>query len=43
MASTCNTGAAINIIYGLALGYKSTIIPGILLAINIFFALSLGG
>jgi Na+/H+-translocating membrane pyrophosphatase len=42
MASSCNTGAAINIIYGLALGYKSTIIPVILVAFNIVIAIRLG-
>lgn len=35
MAQICTSGAAINIIYGLALGYLSTIIPIILLAITI--------
>ncbi len=42
MASSCNTGAAINIIYGLALGYKSTILPVILVAFNIVVAIKLG-
>ena len=42
MATSCNTGAAINIIYGLALGYKSTILPVILVAINIVVAIRLG-
>ena len=28
VANACRTGAATNIIYGLALGYKSAIIPG---------------
>jgi inorganic pyrophosphatase len=41
MAQSCNTGAAINIIYGLALGYLSTIIPVILLAIDIIFSIKL--
>ena len=38
VAESCKTGAATNIIYGLALGYKSTIIPVIALAITIFVA-----
>jgi inorganic pyrophosphatase len=42
LASACKTGAATNIIYGLALGYKSTIIPVITLAIAIFFSYYLG-
>jgi Na+/H+-translocating membrane pyrophosphatase len=42
MATSCNTGAAINIIYGLALGYKSTILPVILVAFNIVVAIKLG-
>jgi inorganic pyrophosphatase len=33
VANSCETGAATNIIYGLALGYLSTIIPVIVLAI----------
>merc|ERR1719183_2869623 len=32
VANSCKTGAATNIIYGLALGYKSTIVPAIMLA-----------
>ena len=35
MAQICTSGAAINIIYGLALGYLSTIIPIILLSLTI--------
>ena len=38
LTKSCETGAATNIIYGLALGYKSTIIPVIVLAIIIFIA-----
>lgn len=41
VAESCKTGAATNIIYGLALGYKSTIIPVIALAIVIFISFSL--
>lgn len=36
VANACKTGAATNIIYGLALGYKSCIIPVFILAIVIF-------
>jgi inorganic pyrophosphatase len=35
MAVACTSGAAINVIYGLALGYISTIIPVILIALTI--------
>lgn len=35
MALKCQSGAAINIIYGLAVGYLSTIVPVFLLAISI--------
>jgi H+-translocating diphosphatase len=38
LTKSCETGAATNIIYGLALGYKSTIIPVFVLAIIIFIA-----
>jgi inorganic pyrophosphatase len=44
VAESCNQGgAATNIIYGLALGYLSTIIPIVLLAVNVFVAFSLCG
>ena len=43
MASACSSGPAINIIYGLALGYNSTIIPVILLAITAVVSISLCG
>lgn len=36
LVNSCKTGAATNIIYGLALGYKSTIIPVFSLGIVIF-------
>jgi len=36
LTDSCKTGAATNIISGLALGYKSTIIPVIVLAVIIF-------
>ncbi|HMV45242.1 MAG TPA: sodium-translocating pyrophosphatase [Leptospiraceae bacterium] len=35
VADSCNTGAATNIIYGLALGYKSSVLPVVLLVITI--------
>lgn len=36
VAESCTTGAATNIIYGLALGYKSVIIPTFLIATTIY-------
>ncbi|MDC1528975.1 V-type H(+)-translocating pyrophosphatase [Gammaproteobacteria bacterium] len=36
IAKSCETGAATNIIFGLALGYKSTVLPYISIAISIF-------
>jgi len=39
VANSCETGAATNIIYGLALGYLSTIIPVIALAITVYVSL----
>ena len=41
MANSCTYGAAINVIYGLSLGYVSTIIPVILISINVVVSLSL--
>jgi H+-translocating diphosphatase len=41
VAKACKTGAATNIIYGLALGYKSCIIPVYVLAIVIFIGFKL--
>ena len=43
MAHACESGPAINVIYGLALGYMSTVIPIILLAITILVSISLLG
>jgi len=43
VAKSCETGAATNIIYGLALGYKSVIIPVFCLAITIYVGYSLAG
>ena len=41
VSEACSTGAATNIIYGLALGYKSAIIPVICMSITIFVSYSL--
>jgi inorganic pyrophosphatase len=38
VAQSCETGAATNIIYGLALGYKSVIIPVFLLALVVWIS-----
>jgi H+-translocating diphosphatase len=43
MANACSSGPAINIIYGLALGYNSTIIPVILLALTAVVSIALCG
>lgn len=43
MARACTSGTAINIIYGLALGYLSTIIPVILIALTVLVSISLLG
>ncbi len=43
MADACRTGAATNIIFGLALGYKSCIVPTIAIAISIYVANTLAG
>ena len=40
-AHVCKQGAAVNLIYGLALGYKSAIIPVYTLAAIVYFAFSL--
>lgn len=41
VADACRTGAATNIIFGLALGYQSAIIPCIVIAIAIYISFSL--
>jgi len=41
VADACRTGASTNIIFGLALGYQSCIIPTIVLAIVSFVSFSL--
>lgn len=43
VAKSCETGVATNIIYGLALGYQSTVLPYIAIAISIFFSWELAG
>lgn len=43
LAESCKTGPATNIIYGLALGYKSTMIPCILIATSIYISYILVG
>lgn len=43
LASSCSSGAATNIIFGLALGYLSAIVPVVALAITIFVSLKLLG
>jgi len=42
VAQACETGAATNIIYGLALGYRSTILPVSLLSIVVYVSFYLG-
>merc|ERR1712176_1112889 len=41
VANSCKTGAATNMIYGIALGYKSAIIPVIVLAFVIFLSFTI--
>lgn len=43
VARSCETGAATNIIYGLALGYLSTIIPAICIAVSAYLSHKLLG
>jgi vacuolar-type H(+)-translocating pyrophosphatase len=43
IAKSCETGAATNIIFGLALGYRSTVLPYIAIAIAIFVSWQLAG
>jgi len=43
IAKSCETGAATNIIFGLALGYKSTVLPYLAIAISIFISWELAG
>merc|ERR1712238_7765 len=41
LANSCKTGAATNMIYGIALGFKSAIIPVIVLALVVYFSFSI--
>ena len=41
VANSCKTGAATNMIYGIALGYKSAIIPVLVLALVVYGSFSL--
>jgi K(+)-stimulated pyrophosphate-energized sodium pump len=43
VAKSCETGVATNIIYGLALGYKSTVLPYLAIAVSIFISWELAG
>jgi K(+)-stimulated pyrophosphate-energized sodium pump len=43
VAKSCETGVATNIIYGLALGYKSTVLPYLAIAVSIFISWDLAG
>ena len=43
LAKACTTGAATNIIYGLALGYKSVIAPIVILAVIIYVSFFMAG
>ena len=43
MAIACTSGAAINVIYGLALGYMSTLLPVILIALTILVSAGMLG
>ncbi|KNH07631.1 vacuolar-type proton translocating pyrophosphatase 1 [Perkinsela sp. CCAP 1560/4] len=41
VADSCKTGAATNVIYGLALGYISVLVPSIIIAITIYISYNL--
>jgi len=43
VSESCKTGAATNIIFGLALGYKSVIVPVFCIAATIYLSFSLAG
>ena len=43
LAKSCETGVATNIIYGLALGYKSTVLPYLCIAASIYISWDLAG
>jgi len=41
LANSCKTGAATNMIYGIALGFKSAIIPVVVLALVVYFSFAI--
>merc|ERR1711937_770673 len=41
LANSCKTGAATNMIYGIALGFKSAIIPVVVLSLVVYFSFAL--
>jgi len=41
VASACKTGSATNVIYGLALGYVSVLVPSIIIAVTIYVSYNL--
>ena len=43
VAASCDTGVATNIIFGLSLGYKSTVLPYLCIAVSIFLSWDLAG
>ena len=43
MSQACTSGPAINIIYGLALGYKSTVVPIFLISLTILISMNMLG
>jgi len=43
LAKSCSSGAAINVIYGLALGYLSNVFPVILIALTALISMTLLG
>ena len=43
LAKSCETGVATNIIFGLALGYKSTVLPYLCIAVSIFVSWEFAG
>lgn len=43
VAQSCETGAATNIIYGLALGYKSAIVPVTVISLAVYISFSVAG
>ena len=43
VAQSCDTGVATNIIFGLSLGYKSTVLPYLCIAVSIFLSWGLAG